>query len=388
MKLLVICQYYDPEPVRITDICSELVKQGHEVDVVTGIPNYPMGQIYKGYRHGKRRDEVINGVNVHRCFTIGRRTGIIYRFLNYYSYAFSSTRYVSKLKKDYDAVFVNQLSPVMMACAGVKYKKKYNKKLVYYCLDLWPESLVAGGIRRGSFVYKIFNKISQSLYGKADKILVTSKNFIPYFKEQFAIEEEKLEYLPQYAEDIFKPQMCEEKKTIDITFAGNIGSAQSVETIIKAAAELSDIKNLRFNIVGDGSSLEDCKKLSDTLQLKNVIFYGRKPLEEMPQFYKEADAMLVTLSDDELISRTLPGKVQTYMAAGKPIIGAINGEAAEIINESGCGLCSEAQNYIALAENIRKFLESDKIIFEANALKYYEENFRKEVFIEKLYQNF
>ena len=129
MKILVICQYYSPEPFRITDICEELVKRGHEVTIVTGIPNYPMGRIYDGYRHGERRDEVINGVKVHRCFTIGRRSGAVWRLLNYYSYMLSSTHYVSKIKDSFDVVFVNQLSPVMMANAAIKYKKKHHAAL-------------------------------------------------------------------------------------------------------------------------------------------------------------------------------------------------------------------------------------------------------------------
>ena len=340
MKILVVCQYYYPEQVRITDICEEFVKRGHEVDVITDIPNYPMGVIFDGYKHGERRDEVINGVNVHRCFTIARRSGVLFRFLNYYSYAFSSTRYASKLKKEYDAVLVNQLSPVMMACAAVKYKKKHNKRLVYYCLDLWPESLVAGGIKRGGFIYKFFNKISENLYKKADKILVTSRDFTTYLENQFGIEKDKLSYLPQYAEDLFKPAERVKKDTVDLTFAGNIGVMQSVETIIRAAAELKEIENLRFNIVGDGISLEDCKKLSDELGTDNVIFHGRKPLEEMSEYYRNADAMLVTLAKDPLISMTIPGKVQTYMAAGKPVIGAIDGETPKVIEEAGCGFCS------------------------------------------------
>ena len=384
MKILVVCQYYYPETVRITDICEEFVKRGHEVDVVTGVPNYPMGIIFEGYRHGERRNETVNGVNVYRCFTVGRRSGFIFRILNYYSYAFSSTRYAAKLKKEYDAVLVNQLSPVMMACAGVKYKKKHNKKLVYYCLDLWPESLVAGGVKRGGIVYRIFNRISAGLYKKADRILVTSKDFITYLENQFGIEADKLSYLPQYAEDMFKPTERVQKDTVDLTFAGNIGVMQSVETIIRAAGELKDIDNLRFNIVGDGISLENCKNLAKELAAENVVFHGRKPLEEMADFYKNADAMLVTLADDPLISMTIPGKVQTYMAAGKPVIGAINGETPKVIAEAECGYCSPSGDYLALAENIRKFIKSDIEMLGKNSSRYYEENFRKDKFIDTL----
>lgn len=384
MKILVVCQYYAPEPVRISDICEELVRRGHEVDVITGVPNYPMGKIYDGYRGGEKRDEVIGGVHVHRSFTVGRRNGALFRFLNYYSFALSSSIYAAMLEKKYDVVLVNQLSPVMMACAGVEYKKKYSVPLVYYCLDLWPESLVAGGVKRGSLTYKMFDKISGKLYSRADKILVTSKNFRTYFEKQFGISRNKLSYLPQYAEDLFKPTPPESKETVDLTFAGNIGAAQSVETIIRAAAELSDVKGLRFNIVGDGSALAACRQLAAELGVGNVVFHGRKPLEAMPRFYREADAMLVTLSDDPLISMTLPGKVQTYMAAGKPLIGAINGETPEIIADAGCGLCGPAEDHHALAENIRAFLCADKEQLGRNSAEYYQKHFRKDAFVDTL----
>ena len=168
MKILVVCQYYYPEPFRITDMCEELVKRGHIVTVVTGTPNYPMGEIYKGYENGKKKDETINGVRVHRCFTIGRKGGTIKRFLNYYSYAISSSLHTLFMRENYDVVFVNQLSPVMMACAGIVYKKTHHKRLVLYCLDLWPASLCAGGVKDSSIIYKVFQKISAKIYSKAD----------------------------------------------------------------------------------------------------------------------------------------------------------------------------------------------------------------------------
>ena len=355
MNLLVICQYYYPEPFRITDICEELVQRGHQVTVVTGMPNYPMGKIYEGYRKGEKRNETINGVKIHRCFTIGRRHGAFYRFLNYYSYVLSSTSYVNKIKDDYNTVFVNQLSPVMMANAGLKYKKKYHKKLVLYCLDLWPESLVAGGIKRGSGIYRYFHYVSEKIYGQADKILITSKSFSKYFEDEFGIT--GTAYLPQYAETIFTPEQCakEPNGTIDLMFAGNVGAAQSVDTIIKAAALCKDIPNLRWHIVGDGSELENCKKLANDLGITSIIFHGRKALEEMPAYYAMADAMLVTMQKDRVLSMTLPGKVQTYMAAGKPIIGAIDGETNRVIINSSCGFASPSEDVDALAKDILSF---------------------------------
>lgn len=382
MKILFICQYYRPEPFRHPDICEELVKRGHEVTVVTGLPNYPMGIVLDEYRHGKKREELLNGVKVHRCFTIGRRQGGIFRFLNYYSYAVSSTCYIRRIHENYDVVYVHQLSPVMMANAALSYKKRKRVPIVLYCLDLWPESLIAGGIKKDSRIYKYFHYISKKIYRRADRILVTSRSFSDYFKEQFDMDVSG--YLPQYAEDLFQPEQCRKEKNefIDLMFAGNIGAAQKVDTIIQAAKLTSDIPNLRWHIVGDGSEISDLKHMARDVE--NVIFYGRKSLEEMPSFYSMADAMLVTMQKDPVLSLTLPGKIQTYMAAGKPIIGAIDGETALVIQEAGCGLCGEAENAELLALNVRKFVQSTKESFGVNARAYYDAHFSKGRFVDML----
>lgn len=382
MKILVISQYYYPEPFKVHDVCEALVAEGHEVDVVTSLPNYPMGEIYEGYKNGEHKDEVLNGVNVHRVFTIGRKTGFVWRTINYYTYSIASTQYVSKLKKEYDVVFVYQLSPVLMTNAAIKYKKKHNKKLLLYCLDLWPDSLVSGGVKKGSLIFKYFEKVSSRIYRSCDKILVSSRMFAEHLKENFSINEE-ITYLPQYADSVFKPEKSVDKETVDLTFAGNIGSAQSVETIIYAAEILKD-ENIRFNLVGDGSKIEDCQKLVEEKGLTNVIFHGRKPVEEMPEIYKNSTAMLITLTADPSISKTLPGKVQTYMAAGKPILGAVDGETAQTILSAECGFVAPAEDYEKFAECIKEFLNSDKQKLGENSYKYYTEYFSKDVFVETL----
>lgn len=387
MKILVICQYYYPEPFRITDICEELVKRGNEVFVVTGQPNYPMGKIYDGYKGKNHKDESINGVKIHRCFTVERGHNIIKRFLNYYSFAFFSARYISRIKEEFDVVFVNQLSPVMMAKAGIKYKKKHGKKMLLYCLDLWPESLIAGGIKRDSLIYKMYHRVSGKLYKQADKIFITSKSFSDYFSQEFGINDTK--YLPQYSEEIFNPEICKKEPNgyIDLMFAGNIGVMQDIDTIIAAARLTADIKNLRWHIVGDGSELERLKE--SALDCENVIFHGRQPLEKMPEYYATADAMLVTLKDDPTISFTLPGKVQTYMAAGKPIIGAINGETALVLKEADCGYCGRASNPDELAGNARALImDNNTVKLSKSAFEYYENNYSKNSFYERLNQIF
>lgn len=395
MKILVVCQYYYPEPFRISDICEELVKNGNEVTVVTGIPNYPEGVIYKGYGNGDKKDEYINGVHIIRCYTIPRKKGAFYRLLNYYSYAISSSLKIlfNSVKaadgSEFDVVFVNQLSPVMMAYAGMLYKWKHNKKLVLYCLDLWPESLAAGGIKKNSVIYKLFDRISGQIYKSCDQILVTSKSFIGYLSQKFAISKNSFTYLPQYAEDLFEnvASKAEAKKTIDFVFAGNIGTLQSVDTIIEAAELLKDNKQLLFHIVGGGIELASLQDEVKAKNLENVIFYGRRPVEEMPKFYSMADAMLVTLTGDPLLSLTLPGKVQSYMAAGKAIIGAIDGETKTIVEEAQCGFISKSGDSKALAESILRFSslsDEDKESMGLKARIYYTDKFSKNMFFKVL----
>jgi glycosyltransferase involved in cell wall biosynthesis len=256
---------------------------------------------------------------------------------------------------------------------------------VLYCLDLWPESLVAGGIDRNHVIYKFFHKISARIYKRTDKILITSRSFADYFEQEFDITDTK--YLPQYAETIFTPKECKKEKDtyIDLMFAGNIGAAQSVDTIIKAAQMTKDIPNLRWHIVGDGSELENLQSMAQGM--KQVIFHGRKPLEEMPKYYAMADAMLVTMQKDQILSLTLPGKVQTYMAAGKPIIGAIDGETAQVITDAQCGLCGSAEDANALVENVRKFVKMNREQLGKNARVYYEGHFEKQLFMDFLEKN-
>ena len=390
MKILLVCQYYYPEPFRINDVAEGLVGMGHEVTVLTGVPNYPMGEFYDGYKKKQKREENINGVKVYRTFTIARRRGVFFRFLNYYSFAFSSSKFIKKLPNDFDVILTGALSPIMMACAALKYKKKYGKKIVLLCYDLWPESLTAGGVKKNSLIFKHYKKVSEKIYKSADIILNTSKMFKNYFSREFGIE--NTHYLPQYAEKIFLPEKCSKKPDgyIDLMFAGNIGGVQSVETILFAAEQLKDNKKIRFHIVGDGSDYRRLLEMLSAMRLENVFFYGRKPLSEMQKFYSMADAMLVTMIKSDVLSLTLPGKIQTYMAAGKPIIGAIDGETAGVIEESGCGFCGGAEDADGLVLSINSFIryykahDGDLSELQKRATDYYEKYFSREAFFDNL----
>lgn len=386
MKILVTSQHYWPEPFPSTDLCETLAQRGHTVRVITDIPNYPMGIIYPEYRGRKRRQEQRNGVQISRVFTIGRRNNILFRFLNYYSFSLASACYARRLKEDYDVVLAVQSSPVMMVRGGLAYGKKNKKKTAFYIMDLWPACLAAGGVGENSPIYKLFYRVSKKFYGRADRLLITSRMFRGYLRENFDIPDEKIGYLPQYASGQFdKLPVAGQKDTVDLMFAGNVGAAQSLTTVLEAADMLREVEKLRFHIVGDGSELEHLQQIAQQKNLANVIFHGRKPPEEMPSYYAMADAMVVTLTADPFIGLTLPAKVQSYMAAGKPVIAAANGEIPQVIADAGCGYCAPAEDSTAFAQAVRQFLDSpQKHTLGQNARAYYEKHFTREQFMETL----
>ncbi|MEO2075944.1 MAG: glycosyltransferase family 4 protein [Bacillus sp. (in: firmicutes)] len=387
MKILVVCQYFFPEQFRVNDICFELVKAGHEVTVLTGLPNYPGGVVDKRYKDFKNRVEEINGVRVIRSWLMGRGKGTFGLALNYLSFALSSTLKAMFMKPDFDVVLVYQLSPVTMAMPGIVLKKRTKKPLILYCHDLWPESITSAGISTEGMLYRVLLRLSKWIYRSADKLLISSKSFETYFRQRLGIHSSTT-YLPVYAESLFEEieEPKSQDQSIHLVFAGNIGETQSVETIVLAANELKGEGHITFHIVGEGSSWDKCKELAANLELTNIIFHGAYPVSEMPRFYEMADAFLVTLKANKEISYTLPNKVQSYMAAGKPIIGAIDGETQMVINEADCGLCAPAEDYMELAHLIKKFaLEREKHFqYGRNARDYYDRNFSKQIFMQRM----
>lgn len=388
MKILIVSQRYWPENFRITDIAESLASLGNDVTVLTGLPNYPGGYIYKGYRNGKSRNQVTNGVKIIRANEIGRRKNILFRFLNYYSFPIFAKRIVKKLSDDFDVVLINELSPIMAATPGLLYKKLYSKKVVMYEMDLWPDSLCAAGSwLKKTLLYKHFTKLSAKIYSHCDKILVSTKEHIFKIKSLKNCDKLKIDYLPQFADSIFENTQLvnDDNGVFDLMFAGNIGKAQSVKTIILAANILKDKSNIKFHIVGEGSEFANSKKLAEALKLNNVIFYGNRLLSEMPSLYSLADAMLVTLENKEYANLTIPGKIQSYMAVGKPIICCANGSTRDFVQKlQRKDLTCEAEDFVGLSKiilgcNVKELNEIGK----ENKIAYFA-SFSKNNFIKKL----
>ena len=361
MKILVVYQHYYPEPFRIHEICEDLVGRGHSVTALVGLPDYPTGKVPREYRFFRRRRENINGVDVRRCFEIGRRNTKLGLAANYCSYMISASVKALFLKHDFDVVYAYCTSPVLMAVPALVYRAFFKTKVVLHVMDIWPACLAAMNVREGSLLYAFMKRVSRRIYAKADMLLYSSRRFQTYLKNIHHIDVPDENYLPQFADDVFGALPdAEPSPYTELVFAGNIGRVQSVETLLRAAAILQN-EPIRWHILGNGANYEGCLCLAKELKLdEKVILYGRRPIAEMPKFFAMADALLVSMREEEYVTCTLPGKVQSYMAAGKPILGSIGGEAEDVISEAQCGLCAKSDDPEAFAEVVLAFMADER----------------------------
>lgn len=383
MKLLVVSQYYYPEQFRINEVCAELVRRGHQVTVLTGRPNYPEGEVYPGYEHLKREEH--EGVEILRCQIAPRKQGAVRLAWNYLSYMTRAWFRVGQLPGDFDAVLVYQLSPVTMTVPALRYHKKHGVPVYLYCLDLWPESIRDYIHNTDSLLYRLMTRWCQKLYNGAAKIGVTSPSFQDYLHDVCLVPRENITYLPQHGEDMqhFGCLEATDNGVTDFVFMGNVGVAQDLENVAKAVSLIRTAQPFLVHIVGIGPDLENLKKTVAQLGVEDHFrFHGRHPLEKMPDFYRLADGCLLTLYDDTAAGLTIPGKLQGYMSAGKPVIAAIGGGAAQVIAQSRCGLCAHPGKPEELADIMTQFMEqpSQAAQMGKNGRAYFEENFSLDVF--------
>lgn len=403
MKILFVCQYFYPEVFRGNDIAFHWAEKGHDVHVVCGIPNYPDGVFHEGYGLFKRRHEVVNGVKVTRLPIIPRGHNKIMLMLNYFSYLIVAWVWMlfHAMFHKYDRVFVQQLSPVMMSAPGVLYKRIRKVPLYTWVLDLWPESLTAAGGINNKYVLGFFKWFVKSEYKNSDKILISSRSFEKSILE-YGDYKDKIVYYPQWSDGSDSGELSFEslesvkqvessgvlKSGFKLMFAGAVGEAHGFECTMQAALLTKEHKDIKWIIVGDGRRLDWVKDFVKQNELEETVFtLGRFPAETMPWFFKQADVMLVTLSDDPLFKLYAPAKISSYMAAAKPIIAVLNGEGAEVIKDANCGWtlpAGDAEGFAKLALNLSQM---DKAILAEKgqkALKYYNAHFVKEKCLAKL----
>ncbi|WP_295155233.1 glycosyltransferase family 4 protein [uncultured Ruminococcus sp.] len=384
MNILIVSQYYYPEQFQINEIAPELVRRGHKVTVLTGLPNYPKGEIYEGYEKG-RRNEKIDGVRVIRVNEHPRKKGAVNLFRNYISFAVQG-RMRAKRLKNFDIVLCYQLSPVSTLEPAILYAKKNHVPLVAYCLDIWPESAKAHTSIKP--LYQAIAVYSKMLYKKCDHIAVTSRPFIDYLSEVNGIDKRKMSYIPQHADDsmLKKDIGTEDNGIVDFMYAGNMGQGQRLDVIIKAAAKIRS-RDFLVHMVGDGSQREELEKLSKKLGVQDkVIFHGNQQREDMPSWYRKADVLLITLRGNNAVGNTMPGKLQAYMTTGKPVLGAINGAAAEVINAAKCGRCVAAGDHKGLSELMMDYIDNSDKYKECgnNAKIYFKKHFTLEKYCDSL----
>ena len=361
MRILLVSQYFWPESFRINDVAQGLRARGHDVDVITGMPNYPSGRYFPGYGSWGPFEEERGGVAVHRVPIVLRGNGDGWRLLlNYASYAVAASLRVAFSAKKWDVVLAFQLSPLTSVLPALLLRSLKHTPVLAWVQDLWPESISASGMIRSKVVMKPLQGFCSWIYRHCDHVLVQSEAFIPRLKAS-GIAPDRLSYLPNWAEDLYgapsgAPTISEAwMGGFPVMFAGNMGRVQSLETILDAAERLRDDTAIRWVFLGEGA-LRGWLESEVTRRglTERIYFLGRRPVDEMPSFFACAGALLVTLKGDEIISLTIPSKIQSYLAAGVPILGALDGEGARVINESQAGWAGPADDAVTLAANVKR----------------------------------
>lgn len=388
MNILVVSQYYYPEPFRIHEICEELVRRNNKVTVLTTNPNYPDGEIYDGYKNENTKEEV-NGVTIYRCKCRPRHKGALNLAFNYIDFVRQAKKEIIKINGTFDCIYVYQLSPVTSCLPALKLKKKKKIPIFLYCLDVWPESL-RGSALGNPIGMKIFGALSKYIYNSVDKLAVTSPAFSNYISNLCNINSNSIHYIPQHSAEL-KIDECnmdkKDSKVVSILFIGNIGEAQNIECLLNAIARIEDRSNFKIYIVGSGSHYKKCLELAEKLEIKDtVVFCGRHPKSEMPKFYSLADVCYVSLRDEGVVGSTIPGKVQEYMSAEKPILACINGDTADVIKNAECGICVPAGDEDKLISAIKEITDSavNLKLMGKNSGKYFRENYTLSVHVNKL----
>ncbi len=363
MRILVVTPHYWPEPFRVADVAAALKARGHHVEVLTALPNYPSGRFYEGYGLRGPYHEEHEGIGITRVPVCPRGNGGALRLaLNYASFAISAAVKAILLgRRKWDVAFVFQLTPVTAIFPAAAIRALYRVPVAIWVQDLWPESVVSTGIGRSRLVYSAARAVSAWLYRRCDRVMGTSRAFQPRL-EMLGVAADRFEYLPQWAEGFFEHRsegaavpLGPWSEGFPVMFAGNLGRVQALDTLIRAAELLRDDDDIRWVFVGDGSRRQ---WLQDEVALRGleqkVFLLGRHPARDMPAFYARAGAMLVSLKRDETMALTVPAKVQSYLAAGRPILGSIDGEAARVIEESGAGWVAPADDPVGLAEIVKR----------------------------------
>ncbi len=378
MRILLVSQYYYPERNSVSEIAEHLVKLGHKVTVLTGKPNYGFGFVLPEYK--KVKYEEINGVKIHRVNLVPRKNTSIGTARNYLSFHRNAKRFIRHFKEKFDIVLSVSLSPVISIAPACLYAKKNNVPHILFCEDLWPESVVATkAFKKNSLAYKLIYKWSKSLYEKCDEIIITSPSFKEYFNDVLQIKTKQFPYINQPVLENFeeKELAVEYSNKVNFVYGGNIGKLQLCDKMIEAM-KLLENEDVCLHLIGNGSECENIKNLIEQSKTKNVKYHGVVSPEEISNFYKNADALIVPLANEGYVGKTIPNKAIQYLKYGKPIVGIISNDAKELLEKANGSIFAD-ENPESIASAFKKICElsekekndmgnNNKLFFESNLI--------------------
>lgn len=400
MRILIVSQYFWPEAFRINDLAYCLRRRCHEVRVLTGMPNYPSGRFSKGYGIFKKWTDSFEGVSVTRVpLWPRRRGGRLDLSLNYLSFVFSAIVFgLFRVRQRYDCLFVFGVSPIISALPAIVMKWFTGTPVVLWVQDLWPQSVSAVGAIRSPFLLKLIELVVRFIYWQSDLILIQSEGFRENV-QQLTSDHSKIHYLPNWVEEIYVPLERTEVRgpALDlpdgfrVMLAGNIGLAQAMDTLVRAAEILKTTPDIKWIILGDGSERARIQKLVVDLGLEsNVFFLGRLPVDMMPHYFAMADVLVVTLKTDPTFAAVIPSRIQSYLACGRPVIAALDGEGQRVVREAGAGLVGPSEDATHLAQNVMtlyRMSPEERAEIGRKGLAYHRQHFDRENLIRDLEQH-
>jgi glycosyltransferase involved in cell wall biosynthesis len=344
-KILIVTECFYPEEFKINDVALSWKNKGYDIDVLTLAPTYPLGQVFQGYKNSFFRKDKYKGVNIYRIRSVtGYRSSKIKKIFKYLNFMILGSVISIFIGRKYDYILGFNMSALTGMLPAVLIRKLYKKPLTFWTQDVWPDSVYAYGFKKTKMLSTVLDIFVRFMYRNIDSIAVSGKGFesklTPYVRKDLIFH-----YLPNWADDLDKnltsKNLGKSKEATHFTFAGNIGKVQNLENIINAFCLLSSEyqEKSQFNIIGDGSNLDNLKLLSNNNP--NIVFHGKKPRSDMASYYKASDFLIISLIDKPIFSVTVPAKTQTYIAAKKPILAIINGDTASIIQDNNLGLCAD-----------------------------------------------
>jgi glycosyltransferase involved in cell wall biosynthesis len=397
VRILIISQYFWPENFRINDLTQELVKRGHGVTVLTGIPNYPSGKVFAAFKTDRQAFGHYAGAKVFRVPMLARGNGGSLRLLlNYLSFVLGACFFAPWQLRghSFDIVFVFEPSPVTVGLPAVLLGKLKRTPVVFWALDLWPETLAAVGAVRSPRILTAIGYLVGFIYNRCALVLGQSRGFLENIA-QYCVDPSKIRYFPSWAEDVFSqdelkpaPEVPLKEGSFNVLFAGNVGVSQDFPAVLDAAESLKHNPDIRWLIVGDGRMTDWLHAEVARRGLKQCfLLLGRFPVERMPSFYAQADALLVSLKRDPVFSLTIPGKVQSYLMVGLPLLGMLDGEGANVIRSAEAGLICPAGDAAGLAQSVLQLAAMprvERLRLGSNGRDYAIKEFNREVLMARL----